>query len=221
MVAATLTLTIGEDRRSFRYRKGTLDEGLVLQALQVGAYDVAHLRRGSELLALYERLAAGSAPPLIVDTAASIGAAAVFFAYKFPMARIVALEADPAKFDLLAANTAGLPVECIQAAVAAASPGEIPPGHLTIDDIYGKSEDARPFILKIDVESGDLFASETRWLQRTPVIVATLSDYLVPGTAASRSLVKHAAGWDRDFVFVEDNIFSLSRTPEPAAAASV
>ena len=220
MVAATLTLPIGEDKRPFRYREGTLDEGLVLQALQVGAYDVARLRRGNELLALYERLAASGAPPLIVDTAAGIGAAAVYFAYKFPKARIVALEADAAKFELLAANTAGLPVECIQAAVAAGCGGIAPSGHRTIDDIYAEACDARPFIVKVDVEADDLFAANTGWLQRTPVIVAALSDYLVPGTPASRRLVKHAAGWDRDFVFVEDNVFSLSRAPVPMPAAA-
>ena len=220
MVAATIALTIGEDRRTFLYREGTVDEALVLQALKIGAYDVARLRRGAELIALYERLAAGGAPPLIVDTAAGIGAAAVFFAYKFPKARIVAIEEDPAKFELLAANTKGLAVECIEAVVVAERGTDVAGARVTIDDIYGRVSDARPFMVKLDVEADDLFAADSGWLQRTPVVVATLSDYLVPGTIASRRLVKHAAGWNRDFVFVEDNVFSLSRTPEPMPAAA-
>lgn len=222
MAAASLTLTFGEAERAFHYREGTLDECLVLQAFKLGSYNVARLRRGGELVALYERLAANGRLPLIVDAASGIGAAAVFFAYKFPKARIVALEPDPARFALLTANTAGLPVECIQAAAVARHEASAASGRLTIEDIYARCGGASPFVVKLDIEADDLFAANTAWLQRTPVVIATLSDYLVPGTVASRRLVKHAAGWERDFVFVEDNVFSLSRAPEltPAAASN-
>lgn len=220
MVVATLNLTLGAVQRPFAYRKGTVDEVVIAQTLTIGAFDVARLRRGSELIALYERLAAGGTPPLIVDAAASIGAAVVFFAFKFPKARIVALEPDPAKYALLVANTAGLPVECIQATVGAERAADGATRRVTVAEIYGRVPDTQPFILKLDVEADDVFAANTEWLQRTPVVVASLKDHLIPGTAASRRLVKYATGWDRDLTYVEDNVFSLSRALTLAQAAA-
>jgi FkbM family methyltransferase len=44
----------------------------------------------------------------IVDLGANIGLAAVFFALRYPRARLLAVEPDPANFTLLEANTAAL-----------------------------------------------------------------------------------------------------------------
>ncbi len=218
MQVAKINLTLGSAQREFLYRKGTVDEGVIVQVLKTSACELARLRRGPELAGLYERLAAGGKAPLIVDASANIGAAAVFFAYKFPKARVIAIEPDPANFQLLTANTAGLPVECVQAAVSAEAPGA---AHVTLNDIYAKAADAAPFTVKLDAENnGDLFAANTEWVARTPVVIVALSDYLIPGTAHSRAFVEFAARCDRDFVYLHDNIFSISREPGllPAAA---
>jgi hypothetical protein len=220
VVAATLNLTLGAVSRPFAYRKGTIDEVVVAQALKVGAYDVSRLRRGSEFITLYERLAVGGAPPLIVDTAANIGAATVFFAYKFPKARILALEPDVTKFALLIANTRGLPVECLQVSISAEARAGAETPRVTIEDIYRRAGEAEPFIVKVDVETEDMFTVNTEWLECTPVVVAALSDHLIPGTPASRRLVKCATRWNRDLVYTEDNVFSLGRAPVPAHPAA-
>jgi len=134
-----VVLTLGSVNRSFAYRKGTIDEAVIAQALKVGAYDLGRLRRGNEMVALYDRLAASGRPPLIIDAAANIGAAVVFFAYQFPKARIVALEPDAAKFALLTANTADFPVECLQASIAAEDGAGATTPHITINDIYRRA----------------------------------------------------------------------------------
>ncbi len=133
---------------------------------------------------------------------------------------MVALELDAAKFQLLTANTAGLPVECVQAAVTTAASADAGTPCVTLNDIYAKTPDALPFLVKLDVETGDLFAANTEWMARTPVIIAALGDYLIPGTANSRAFVQHAAGWNRDFVFLHDNVFSISREPDLLQAAA-
>lgn len=46
-----------------------------------------------------------SAPQLIVDAGAHIGLSSVFFAHRFPAARVLALEVDSNNFDLLVRNT--------------------------------------------------------------------------------------------------------------------
>jgi hypothetical protein len=211
MEVARLSLTLGNARRAFLYRKGTVDEAVIVQALQNGACDLGRLSRGNELAAYAERLTADGKAPLIVDVSANIGATAVFLNYKFPQARIVAFEADPANFELLTANTADLPVECVQAPAAAASGDD--PACATLDALYDSvAPEAAPFIVKLDVESDvGLVTADCGWIARTPVIVASLGDYLIPGTANSRALVAAVAPLDRDFVYEQDNVFSIDR----------
>ena len=218
MEVAKINLTLGNAQRDFMYRRGTVDEGVIVQVLKTSAFELNRLRRGAELAGLYERLAAAGQTPLIVDASANIGAAAVFFAYKFPKARVVAIEPDAANFQLLTANAAGLPVECVQAAVSSEAPDA---ARVTINDIYARTADAAPFIVKLDVEAdnGQLFAANTEWVARTPVVIVALSDYLIPGTAQSRAFVEYAACCDRDFVYLHDNIFSISREPGLLQAA--
>ena len=92
---------------------------------------------------------------------------------------------------------------------------------VTLNDIHARTPDAAPFIVKLDVEdNGELFAANTEWVARTPVVIVALSDYLIPGTAQSRTFVQHAAGWNRDFVYLHDNIFSISREPGLLQAAA-
>lgn len=219
MEVAKLNLTLGSAQREFHFRKGTVDEAVVVQVLQTSALDLGRLRRAAELDTLYERLVGGGKTPLIVDASADIGAGAVFFNYKFPKARVIALEPEAAKFQLLTANVTGLPVECVQAAVAATGSADATAPRVTINDIYDKTPDAAPFIVKLDLEAGDLFAANAEWVERTPIIIAALGDHLIPGTAASHAFVERAAGWNRDFVYIHDNVFSIARAPELMQAA--
>lgn len=220
MNIAKLNLQIGSAQREFNYRKGTADEATIVQALKSGAYELDLLRRGPELMAVYERTLEASRPPLIVDTAADIGAAAVFFAHRFAKAQVIALERDPAKFQLLKANTDGFNVECIAAAVGPDSNSDAAVPCITFDDIYSKMPAGQPFIVKLDIEAGDLFSAEAEWLARTPVLIAALSDHLLHATAHTRAFVERAAGWNRDFVYLHDSIFSISREPRLMAQAA-
>lgn len=213
-------LTLGNAQRDFAYRKGTEDEVVITQSLKNRAYDISRFRRGAELLNHYESLANADHRPLIVDTAASIGAAAVFFAHKFPNADIVALEPDPAKFDLLKANTSGLRIECIQGRVAVRNDQAGPAPEITMNDICRGGSTSQFFFVKFAVEAGDLFAANAEWVERTAVLIAELADHLLPGTALTRTFVDRAAGWNRDFVYLNDTIFSISRGLRPSGLAA-
>lgn len=148
------------------------------------------------------------APPLIVDAAASIGASAVFFAHKFPKAEIVALEPDPVKFELLKENTAGLRVECIQSRIAPYSGDDGGVPELAISEVCCRPQS---FLVKFAVEAGDLFTANHGWLDRTAVLIAELADHLLPGTPLTRGFVERAVNWNRDFIYLEDTIFSIRR----------
>jgi len=210
MEPATLNLNIDGTQRTFFYRPGTVDEAVVVHGLKNLGYGFGPLRRAAELTEFYARVADAGKAPLIVDVDANIGAAAVYFALKFPKARVVAVEADENKFELLRMNLVSLPVECIRAAGAAAGRGA-----LSVDEIYRSAgSSAAPFIVKFNVEA-DLpsFFADAAWPARTPVIMSELSDSLFPGTPNTRAFVDIIAQTDRDFAYVNGNIVSIGRAP--------
>jgi FkbM family methyltransferase len=246
MEVVALNLTLGQTQRDFLFRKGTSDEGVIVQVLQNSDYNFGRLKRAQELADFFKRLTQSGKTPLIVDAGANIGASAVYFAYSFAGARIVAIEPERGNFDLLAANTADLPVECLHAALAASvgrlnvvDPGE---GHwgyrttsetagaeldsvetVTMNDIYRRYADsALPFIAKIDIEGAEseLFAANTEWVDRTPVIIIELHDWMMPGQANSSAFLKCIAGRNRDFVYFGENVFSIDNSLVPAQAAA-
>jgi len=146
-------------------------------------------------------------PRLIVDGGANIGMSALYFARRFPQARIVAIEPDPANCSLLQHNTRDFKnVESIQAGIWSAS------GHLRIRD---RSADSNAFqvehseqagsdtfpalslgewlkgsghttidILKLDVEGAEKEIFRTgfeSWLPNTRLLIVELHDRMVPG----------------------------------------
>ena len=213
MEIATLNLTLGDTQRSLQYRKGTTDEGVIVRVLKHSGFNFGPLRRAKELSDHYRRMVEAEKTPLIVDVGAHIGAAAVYFACSFPAARLIAIEPEHHNFELLRTNTIGLPVECLPAAVTpSAAPSSA--GGVRIDDIYERnSQSCLPFIAKIDIERCEdrLFAANTEWVDRTPLIILKLSDCLLPGTKSLRSFVEYVADRNRDFVYLNDNVFSIDR----------
>ena len=117
MALATLNLTLGSDSRKFYMRPGTSDEGVFEQVLKNSEYNFRRLHHGAELMQLYDRIALSKAP-LIVDAGANIGASPLYFALSFPKASVVAIEPERDNFELLAANSEGLRIECVRGALA-------------------------------------------------------------------------------------------------------
>ena len=94
------------------------------------------------------------------------------------------------------------------------SDGAAHAGHATIDSIYRQNAPtALPFIVKLDAErdGAGLLGGNPEWLARTPVIIVTLSDCLIPGTPASRACVDALASYNRDFAYLNGSIFSVDR----------
>ncbi len=238
---AQINLALGSANRPFHFRPGSSDEGVIKQIFTQGDYNLGRLRRGQELNELYNRIAA-SRTPLIVDAGANIGASSIYFAYSFPKARVVAIEPEQSNFELLTTNATGAAIECVHGALAsspgrvgvvdvgegfwgfrtgaavtetAGKPDSQSVSCVTINDIYAShAQDCAPFMVKIDIEGGEseLFSANTEWVAKTPLIIIELHDWLMTGTANSRTFLKCIAAQDRDFVHIGENIFSIDNS---------
>jgi len=144
---------------------------------------------------------------LILDLGANVGYASVYFANRYPDARIVAVEPERSNFLALSRNTEPYPnVITMEAAIwptagqlaledsgaawsfrvtANGTQGMASVNGITIDDVLTRwSEGAPVDLLKIDIEGSEkeLFSAPCdSWLARTRLMVIELHDRMVPG----------------------------------------
>lgn len=159
-------------------------------------------------------------PMLIIDAGAHVGCSAMFFAARFPRAKIIAVEAERRNFEQLAKNMSALPqAKSVHAAVWGSrttlmladpneenwtfrvQPGAKPAGvevpAITINDLLDQSAEATIDLLKLDIEGAEkdvLSAPDAdRWLARTRTLMIELHDRLVPGCteAFERAIARH------------------------------
>jgi FkbM family methyltransferase len=174
-------------------------------------------------------------PALIIDAGANIGTAAVFYAVRFPRAKIIAIEPDPENFAVLQRNCAPYPnIEAVAAGVwhrsahlRIANPNEAFWARrleettaesgiraVSFSELRAGSGHDKIDLLKIDIEGTEreIFADAScaQWLDCTEQIVLELHDRIVPGCTAA--LDQALTG--RDFVRSEkgENLFLRRRS---------
>jgi FkbM family methyltransferase len=237
----SVTLELGKLRRRFLYRPNTSDEQVLQQVFGAEQFCLRRLARYQELLGFLQGIKRAGHCPLIVDAGANIGASSVYLALAFSTARIVALEPEPNNFAILSENVRGLNVHCVRAAVSAhpgqtrvADPGlghwgyrtdpwacgpEVP--KITIPQIladYG-SPSCDPFLVKVDIEGGekDLFGANTAWVERIPLLLVELHDWLLPRQGTALPFLRCISALDRDFVYIGETVFSIDNRLRPAS----
>jgi FkbM family methyltransferase len=244
---ASANIEFAGTTRQFLFRQQSSDEAIVKSVLVVRQYDFSRLARAAELAEFAQRAGANGRRPLIIDAGANIGAASLFFCVHYPRAAVVAIEPERQNFELLCRNVAGLDVETIcgsmsphagrarvvdsgrghwafrtaPAAEVDAAAGTVP--NVTINDIYrARGAGFFPFIVKIDIEGAesDVFAKNTDWVARTPIVMVELHDWLMPKAGTSRPFLQSVAAEPRDFIIVGENIFSISHSLYDAAYGS-
>ncbi len=204
-------------------------------------YNMARLRQWPGIKAAYEHILAVGRMPLIIDCGANIGLSAVYFALAFPAARIVAVEPHRRNFARAVAATRGFEaVRVIQAGIAS-EPGcarIVDPGMSTdayrteiadegdvrmvgiADLLRDEAPSAVPFVVKIDIEGfeSNLFAKNTGWIDDFAVLVIELHDWMLPRQSNSRNFLRAVSRYDRDFVHINENSFSIKNAPRAAHA---
>jgi FkbM family methyltransferase len=237
-----LQIEISGSPRSLYLRRSTTDTMLIGQVLVDRAFALGDLPRSPELRNwLYSCQRLGKRP-LIVDVGANIGLSSIFFAAEVPQSVIVAVEPEPNNFELLVANTHGLPVLPLPAAIggeagratienpgrgewgyrsnfeAKLSKGLVVPAVLLDDILNAFSDNFLPFIVKIDIEGAekDVFTAHCRWVDCVPLVIVEIHDWMLPRARTSHPVLRRLLQSDRDFVIRGENLFCmLNDLPPP------
>ena len=177
-------------------RAGTSDVDAFEQVFVLGEYDV--------------RLP--TPPRTVIDGGANVGAAAVYFAHRYPEARIAAVEPDPENVDLLRRNVALYPgVRPIQAGLwALLNPADRPWDRrvgegaggipaLTVEDVMDALGGGPLDLLKLDIEGAEVevFRSSAAWIGRVGTIIVETHDALRPGCADALRAATRDEGFAR------------------------
>jgi FkbM family methyltransferase len=150
-------------------------------------------------------------PKFIIDAGANIGIASIYFATKFPNARVISVEPEGQNFMLLEKNTKPhANITPIKAAlwnccgeVSLVDPGQGPWSFqtrdqtkdavarvpaITVDEILHKFGASSVDILKVDVEGAEkeIFENASAWIDKVDAIMVETHDRFRPG--CSRAL---------------------------------
>ena len=216
--------------------RNVIDYLVVRQIFAMNDYGFEKLTRCGELLEGYADLVAAGLQPLIIDCGANSGMATRFFAETFPAAQLVAVEPDGANMAMAKVNNSKHAARFYQAGIgaesavgrftdAAADNWAFTLVHDPLGDVHIISvnsildecctDGVVPFIVKIDIEGfeSDLFERNIEWIDRFPILVIELHDWLFPKSAKSRAFLKAISNCDRDFVYHGENVFSISNSP--------
>ena len=181
-------------------------------------------------------------PRLIIDGGANVGYASVFFANKYPGAKIIAVEPEETNYEMLRENTRAYPnvtalrsgiwgargrlaVEnpgdekwCFRVREAEGQDGSIEA--LRVEDLVELSGADFIDILKLDIEGAEreVFAEPPAWLERVGVIIIELHDHYKAG--CSEAFYSAIAGHDFAESRRGENVVLVRNQSRPAAAAA-
>ncbi len=235
MKTVSVKLKINAKEIEFWYRPDSVgDKGVIKQVFQQRDYELVHWQQRHALYAFRDAQILNGRRPLIVDAGANIGAAATYFSCTFQRARILAIEPEKNNCALLRANVAGLNVEVFEAAIGAedctlflsnpeatdwafrvGKSGEMPVPVMSPRTLLASPAAAGyfPFIFKIDIEGGEdyLFSGDDNWVDKFPLLIIELHDWMLPFAGSSRGFLRAIASLDFDVVHRGENIFCFNR----------
>ena len=171
---------------------------------------------------------------LLLDLGGNIGLAAKYFDLIYPGSRIVVIEPSLDNINRAKKEFSYPNFDFLQVAIGA-SPGHVKiqnPGlgknalRVEVNDhgdipmidvpsiMKNYDNNYTPFICKIDIEGFEskLFAEECAWINNFSLIVIEFHDYCFQGEAKSRNFLKQISLFDRDFIQLGENTFSIKNS---------
>jgi len=211
-------------------RPSDTDIGTFYKVFGEKQYDLSGIPQAELLRRDYEEILGKGKEPIVIDAGANVGAATIWFAKQFPLARIFAVEpearnaaicrsniASLSKVTLLEGGIAGKAGKMRIAAVVGGSVGV--QGTRTEDetgiDLYSVADiiamaqpDGSLWLVKIDIEGfeADLFASNASWVGDASAIFIEPHDWLFPGKGTSQSMQKALLGAGFEILIRGENL---------------
>lgn len=150
-------------------------------------------------------------PGVIIDAGANIGAASIYFANKYPKAKIISIEPEKSNFQMLLKNTAPYKnISCLQKALWHTNEPLVIKNRdvnkesfeigqqeglcdqdivqsTTVNDLIQEFDLPAIDILKIDIEGAEkeVFSNNVAWLEKVGLIFIELHDRKKPGCRES------------------------------------
>lgn len=182
----------------------------------------------------YQRIIDRGRKPLIVDCGANIGAGSLWLSLRYPSAVVVAIEPVPVNLLILRKNAQNRSIHVVAGAISHEDgkvrfmdTGSSLSNHMASDqDVTGGYEvdalsletlcrqappDTEPFLLKMDIEGAEsvVFGRTHEMFDRFPLIIIEPHDFMMPGRAVASNFFAFHAAAKRDFLFWEENVFSI------------
>lgn len=214
-------------------RPGTSDWSVMEQVFLDDEYGFRSWPEHEEAIyAHYRTTLERSKTSVIIDCGANIGLSSIWFATKFPRARVFAIEPEPGNFEILSRNVALFEnVVPLQAAISdrntraslvnvknepwawqiqEGESGEI--STVTIPALLQRCPDGMPLIVKFDIEGSEveLFRSDVAWVERTPLVVFELHDHLGGWRGTGHAVFVRLSEHRRDYMQRGENMFSFA-----------
>ncbi|HEU4460120.1 MAG TPA: FkbM family methyltransferase [Methylibium sp.] len=194
-------------------------------------------------------MAVHTTPRVIVNAGANIGLASVYFASRFPEARVIAIECEAENFRLLQRNVAPYPnIEPVQAAlwdhdgsIEVVDPGLGAWGFVTAESRHSGAGTVHAVpaltmatlmrrhgiehidVLKLDIEGAEyeVLASAPEWIDRVDTVVAELHERLKQGCESRHAEATRAfpASWERGGTRFAARARACVLAPEPLRTA--
>jgi FkbM family methyltransferase len=209
------------------------DLAMLKQIYRNNNYDIDRLNRSEELYFFYKKILKENKVPLVIDCGGNIGYASKFFSENYPEAKIVCIEPDLQNINQARNNIISKNVDFLHNAIGSINgmgnildPGggnaayQISPDSngkieiITINNVLSKYDEVlyQPFIIKIDIEGfeSNLFYDQTSWIEKFPLLIIELHDWMLPRSANSGNFLRAIAPLNRDFLYINENVFSIS-----------
>lgn len=226
------------------FRAGSSDASTLRSVFRDLCYDVTPFPHAPDIMAQYEAVLAAGQIPVIIDAGANIGATSIWFASRFPRARIITIEPEPRNAEFCRRNVARFPIIQVVEAAIGASPGRISIANVvnqdwafvtsrdeagtiqvvTIPDLVDAVPNGRLFAAKIDIEGfeSDLFSENTAWLDSIKFLFIEPHDWMMPNLGTSRSFQRRMAEADFELIVAGENLLYVApkeRNGSPKADA--
>ena len=192
-------------------------------------FDLAKTGRMAAIEQYYRSMVDRSKTPLILDLGANIGLASAYFHEIWPQARIISVEPNAGNC-IVARDNLPSSATLVEAAVGSStgSIGLIDTGRncgfqvdtgtggdiplVTVNQLLQRAPDTEPFLVKIDIEGfeEDLFSKDLDWIDRFPILLIELHDWMLPGKRVTRNFVSAMAARERELIHFNGYVVSLA-----------